>query len=49
MPIDEPHQEITLNGNKIQTRNVIMQKMPREYEWMNVKYGKLMCPYQCSI
>ena len=23
--------------------------MPSEHEWMDVKYGKLMCPYQCSI
>tara|TARA_B100000780_G_C20961757_1_gene383899 strand:+ start:250 stop:444 length:195 start_codon:yes stop_codon:yes gene_type:complete len=46
-PIDEFGEEFVLESNK--SGKIRMHKLPRELEWMDVKYGKNMQPYQCTM
>lgn len=39
VPREEQVEEVIFRGDKINCENVVMERMRRPFEWMNVKYG----------
>lgn len=38
-PAEDHNDELLFDCPRINARNLMMSKMPREFEWMNPKYG----------
>lgn len=45
MPVDDPQQVVTFNSTRVGLSKILMRRVPRELDWMWVKYGKNVCPY----
>lgn len=46
-PIENMHEEWIFDNNK--AHDIQMHKLPRQINWMDVKYGKAMQPVQCTM
>lgn len=44
-PSEDNHDELLFDCPRVGARNLMMTKMPREFAWMDPKYGQMMRPW----
>lgn len=44
-PSEDHNDELLFDCPRVNARNMMMHRMPREFEWMNPKYGQMMRPW----
>lgn len=49
VPQEKQVVEVLFMGDKENCRRIVMEKMKKPFEWMNVKYGQNLQPWECTI